>query len=87
MEKEVHTVNITVFNRDKSFAKVNRVLHNYSSDVLLRVGYPFKDDNYAIIFLIAKMTENEIGAFCGKLGQIDCIKVKATKIKQEEGIL
>lgn len=81
MEKKVHTTTITVYDRDSSYQQVGELLHSYAGNILLRVGYPMDDNNVAIIFLILKMTTDELGALTGKLGQIPTVKVKSMTLK------
>lgn len=77
MEKKVHTTTITVFDRNSVYREVGELLHQHADNILLRVGYPMKDQNLAIIFLILKMSTDELGALTGKLGQIETVRVKS----------
>ncbi len=82
MEKRLHTLTITIYNRDAVYKQVSELLHNYADYIMLRTGYPIKEKNIAIIFLIVQMTGDELGALSGKLGQIKDVKVSATSIKE-----
>jgi putative iron-only hydrogenase system regulator len=81
MKTLVHTATITVYDRDLAYQQINELLHHYAKNILLRVGYPMPDQNVAIIFLILKMTTDELGALTGKLGQIENVKIKSTTLK------
>lgn len=81
MEKRLHTITITVYNRDAVYKDIGDLLHEYADRILLRTGYPIKERNISIIFLIVEMTNDELGALSGKLGQSKNIKVSATTIK------
>jgi putative iron-only hydrogenase system regulator len=81
VEKKFHTITITIYNRDEVYKLVGELLHNYADNILLRTGYPIKEKNIAIIFLIVEMTNDELGALSGKLGQINHVKVSTTSIK------
>ena len=81
MENRLHTITITVYNRDAVYKQVGDLLHDYADKILLRTGYPIKEKNIAIIFLIVEMTGDELGALSGKLGQIKNVKVSADSIK------
>jgi len=81
MKTLVHTTTITVYDRDLAYQQINELLHHYAKNILLRVGYPMPDRNVAIIFLILKMTTDELGAMTGKLGQIANVKIKSTTLK------
>jgi putative iron-only hydrogenase system regulator len=72
---------ITIYNRDEVYQSVSEILHKYADKVLIRTGYPIKEKNTAVIFLILYMTNNELGALSGKLGQIKDVKVNATTLK------
>lgn len=81
MEPKIHTVTISIYDREVAFHPVGELLHKFAADILLRVGYPMPDRNVAIIFLIMKMTTNELGALTGKLGQIPSVNVKSITLK------
>jgi len=81
MSKSIHTISIIIYDRDTAFKAVTAILHDFASDILLRVGYPMKERNIAIIFLVTEMTNDKIGAISGKLGQIESVKVKSTSLK------
>ena len=81
METKLHTLTITIYNRDTVYQQVGDLLHEYAEKILLRTGYPVKEKNIAIIFLVVEMTNDELGALSGKLGQLKNVKVSATAIK------
>jgi len=81
MNIRVHTLTISIYDRDAAFRPVGELLHQFGSEILLRVGYPMPDRNIAIIFLILKMTTDDLGAMTGKLGQIPSVSVKANTLK------
>lgn len=84
MEKKLHTITITVYNRDAVYKQVSELLHSFADSILLRIGYPIKERNIAIIFLIVELTNDELGALSGKLGQIKNVNVSANTIKMEK---
>jgi putative iron-only hydrogenase system regulator len=81
MEKRIHTITISIYNRDAAYQQVGELLHKYGEKILLRTGYPIKEKNIAIIFLIVEMTTDELGALTGRLGQTKDVKVSSTTIK------
>lgn len=81
LDTQHHTLTITIYNRDEVYDRVGELLHSSADKILLRVGYPVPDQNISIIFIIVKMTNDEIGALSGKLGQISSVKVKSTTLK------
>jgi putative iron-only hydrogenase system regulator len=80
MEKRLHTATITIYNRDTSYQKVQELLHKHAPHINLRVGYPMEDEGIAIIFLILKMTTDELGAISGQLGQLKDVSIKTTTL-------
>jgi len=48
---------------------------------LLRVGYPMKDKGVSVIFLVIELDLDQLGAFTGKLGQIEHVRVKTITLK------
>ena len=81
MEKMYHTITITIYDRAAVFTKVGELLHQYADNISLRVGYPVPEKNTSVIFLIVTLTNDELGALSGKLGQINSVKVKSTSLK------
>ncbi|KAF2961185.1 TM1266 family iron-only hydrogenase system putative regulator [Fervidobacterium sp. 2310opik-2] len=75
-----YTVDIIVIDRNNAYSKVNELLHQYSDIIKLRVGYPVPDENIAIVFLIVKATNDVVGAFTGKIGNIKGVKVKSIAV-------
>lgn len=81
MDEKLHTVTITIYNRDAVYKQVSELLHQFANQIMLRVGYPVNERNVAIIFLILKMNTDELGSLTGKLGQINSVNVKASTLK------
>ncbi len=77
-----YMLNILVEDREGSYKKVNEILHEYANIIKLRVGYPVPEENIAIIFLVLKTDNDTLGAFSGKLGQVEGVRVKSTLIKR-----
>lgn len=75
-----YTVDIIVHDRENAYSEVNELLHQYADIIKLRVGYPVPDENIAIVFLIVKTTNDNMGAFTGKLGNIKGVKVKSVAV-------
>lgn len=80
MGERYYTIDIIVTDRENAYSKVNELLHQYSEIIRLRVGYPVPDENIAIVFLIVKTTNDIIGSFTGKLGNIKGVKVKSIAV-------
>ena len=80
MERRYHTATITIYDRDASYQAVQELLHKHASSISLRVGYPLEDERIAIIFLILRMTTDELGAISGQLGQLKDVSIKTTTL-------
>ncbi|HPR17162.1 MAG TPA: iron-only hydrogenase system regulator [Candidatus Cloacimonadota bacterium] len=82
MERNIYNVCITVHNRDLAFDAVSSHLHEYAPHIRLRVGYPIPEYNMSVIFIVIELSNDELGAFTGKLGQFSSVSVKSTLIKK-----
>ncbi len=76
-----HVVTIVIDDIDAAFQPVSELLHDYASHILLRVGYPMRDLGVSAIFLVMQLETAEMGAFSGKLGMMQGVKVKTTTLK------
>jgi putative iron-only hydrogenase system regulator len=81
LENKRHVVTIVVENTELAFNPVSDLLHQYAGHILLRVGYPMRDKDVSVIFLIMELDLDQLGAFSGKLGQIPAVKVKTITLK------
>jgi len=79
-KERYYTVDIIVHDRENAYSKVNELLHHYAEIIKLRVGYPVPEENIAIVFLIVKTSNDTMGAFTGKLGNIKGVKVKSIAV-------
>ncbi|MFN3284114.1 MAG: TM1266 family iron-only hydrogenase system putative regulator [Pseudothermotoga sp.] len=76
-----YLMNILVEDRQDAYKRVNELLHDFADVIRLRVGYPVPDESIAIILLVIKATNDTVGSFSGRLGQIKGLKVKTIPIK------
>lgn len=81
MDIKRHIVTIVIDNIETAFQPVSDLLHNYAPHILLRVGYPMRDKNVSAIFLVIDLSLDAMGAFSGKLGQIESVNVKSITLK------
>ncbi|MCF7912992.1 MAG: iron-only hydrogenase system regulator [Candidatus Cloacimonetes bacterium] len=81
MELKFHSVTITIYDREAAFHKVSTLLHDFAQYIQVRLGHPIPDKNVAVIFLILKMTTDDLGALTGRLGQLPEVNVKAYTLK------
>ena len=73
MENKIHVVTIIIDDVEEAFHPVSELLHSYAPKIKLRVGYPMRDKNVSVIFLVMEMNLDEMGAFCGKLGELKAV--------------
>ena len=81
MEEKRHVVTIVIDDIEAAFTPVSELLHQYAPHILMRVGYPMRDRNVSVIFLIMEFDLPGMGAFSGKLGQIASVSVKTITLK------
>lgn len=75
METRIAVIAIVVENIDAA-DEVNRILHEYSSCVIGRMGIPYRVKNVSLISVAVDAPNEMISAMTGKLGKIDGITVK-----------
>ena len=62
--------------------ELNRILHEYGSYVVGRMGIPYKKQNISIISVIVDAPNDIISSLSGKLGMLDGISVKTVYSKK-----
>lgn len=83
MESKTHVISLVVEDRETAHKPVTDLLHLFASHIKLRVGYPIQDKAVSVIFLVIDLSNDELGAFTGKLGRIPNVKVKSMTLKIE----
>ncbi len=83
MEKRIALVGIIVENPD-SVEKINAILHEFASNIVGRMGIPYRDRGVSIICVVVDAPNDTISAMSGKLGMIDGISVKTVYQKAGE---
>lgn len=81
MELQRHIVTIVVEDIEEAFNPVSELIHKFAPHVLMRLGYPMRDKNVSVIFLIMEADLDTLGSFSGKLGQIRSVRVKTMTLK------
>jgi putative iron-only hydrogenase system regulator len=81
MEKHIGAVVIIVKERQLNAPKVNALLTQFGNIIVARMGFPYEKRGVNVITLIVDGTNDEIGAFTGKLGMFKNITVKTTLAK------
>lgn len=75
MDKRIAQIGIIVENTD-SIEALNNLLHQYGSNIIGRMGIPFREKNINIISLVMHAHQDVISTLAGKLGMLEGINVK-----------
>ena len=76
MEERLGFVGIVMQDRSAA-ASVNRILGSYSHIIRGRMGIPDQESGEAVIGLIVKGSNDDLGALTGKLGNPPGVQVKS----------
>lgn len=82
MEKRIALVGIVVENPD-STQKLNDILHEYSADIIARLGVPYRERGVAVISIVIDAPQNTISSLSGKVGRLDGVSVKTLYTKEK----
>lgn len=75
MEKRVALVGIIVENPDAVEA-LNKILHEYSSRIIGRMGIPYREKGIGIIGVAVDAPQDEISSLSGKIGNLPGVSAK-----------
>ena len=75
MDNRIAMVSIIVENGD-SVVRLNEVLHEYSEDIVGRMGIPYRQRGVNIISVVLDAPQDEISALAGKIGNLRDVTVK-----------
>ena len=75
MEEKVSIIGIIVENSD-STDKLNELLHKYSSNIIGRMGIPYKKKDINVISIVLDAPADIINTLSGKIGMLDGISSK-----------
>ena len=80
METRVAVIGIIV-EKEEAVARLNSVLHEYSSYIIGRMGVPYRVRGINIISGAVDAPHDIISALSGKIGRIDGVSAKAAYSK------
>lgn len=80
MEERVAIIGIIVENID-SAENVNKLLHEYGTYIIGRMGIPYRKKNINIISIAVDAPMDIISALSGKLGKLPGISIKTAYSK------
>ena len=75
MDTRVALIGIIVENMD-STPELNKLLHEYGSYIIGRMGLPYRERGLSIISIVLDAPMNQINSLSGKLGMLDGISTK-----------
>ena len=75
MDTRVALIGIIVENMD-STPELNKLLHEYGSYIIGRMGLPYRERNVHIISVAIDAPQDGINALSGKIGRLDGITAK-----------
>ncbi len=75
-EKKIGTALIIISKDSPSVAILNKVLSDFSKEIISRQGLSLKDRNYNIISIIFEGSIDRINSLAGKIGRLNGIKIK-----------
>ncbi len=82
MEKRVALIGIIIENPD-SISRINDILHEYSNEIIARLGVPYRERDVCIISIVADAPQDKISTLSGKLGRLDGVNVKTMYTKEK----
>ncbi|MBR1585369.1 MAG: CopG family transcriptional regulator [Clostridia bacterium] len=62
--------------------RVNQVISQYQEVVIGRIGVPDHENSRAVIGLLVRGSDAQVGAFTGKLGNVPGVQVKSAMTKK-----
>ncbi len=80
METRVAVISIIVENPD-SVAEVNALLHQFSDDIIGRMGIPYREKGINLISVAIDAPQDAINSLTGSLGKLSGITAKAAYSK------
>lgn len=82
MEKENRIALVGIVVEDMGATdSLNRLLHEYNSYIVGRMGIPYRERGVGIISVVLDAPADTISALSGKLGKIDGLSVKTVYSK------
>ena len=80
MEKRVALMGIIVEDKEM-VEQLNKILHEYSSYIIGRMGIPYREKNISIISLVIDAPQTKISELSGKIGRLSGVTAKAAYAK------
>jgi len=75
-EKRIASALITIPKDSNQVVNVNKILGEFSNEIIARQGLSLPSKNYNIITIIIESNINTINSFAGKIGKIPAVNIK-----------
>ncbi len=75
MDTRVAIIGIIVENKE-SVEALNNILHDYSKNIIGRMGIPYPKKGISVISIVIDSTTDEINSLSGKIGKLNGITSK-----------
>ncbi len=80
MDTRVALISVMVENPD-SVERLNGLMHEYSSQIIGRMGIPYPKKNLSVISIAMDAPQDTINALTGKIGRLDGVSAKTVYSK------
>lgn len=84
METRIALIGIIVENMEM-IEQLNKILHEYSSFIIGRMGIPYRERKVNIISVAVDAPQDVISALSGKLGRLRGVSAKTVYSKIKDG--
>lgn len=82
MDEKRIAVAAIVIDEQAASVEVNKVLHEYNSIIIGRMGIPYRERGISLISVALDAEPDKISSLTGRLGQIAGVSVKAAISKK-----
>lgn len=86
MESRIALIGIMVENTETT-EHLNKILHEYSSYIIGRMGIPYRERKVNIISVAVDAPQDVISALSGKIGRLPGITAKTVYSGTKKGVL
>lgn len=80
MDKRIAVISIIIYDRQEA-ENVNKILHEYASYIIGRMGLPYAEKGVSIICVVMDAPTSVTSALSGKLGMLSGVTAKTNTAK------
>lgn len=77
LKRRIGVIGIVVKGDNSISVEIQKLLHEYSANILGRMGIPDRRGGVSVISVVFEGTNEEISALTGKLGRLNNVNVKS----------